>query len=316
MKSIRSKKMIQNPIITQEIYFRPIVYVIIPVFNRIHFTRTCLNQLEKQTYRKIKVVVVDDGSSDGTSQMIKKEFPKVTLIYGNGSLWWLGAINLALQHIMKKSDETDLVLFLNDDLIFKQSFIEVLVCAHQKNPRAIIGSVESIQGTNGIIHNGGSVINWWFAKGKHINYGRSLHEFPPGHTVKVSVQNGRGVLFPMNVFHDIGLLNSRYVHMGDFEFSVRAEKHGYNLLKAYDAVVYHYSNNPKGIKKKVYKWSDLHPYLTDERSYANIRNIFLNSIFCTKNPLQAVSYFIFDTFRILGHFIKRVYITKNSYEKI
>lgn len=291
---------------------QPIVYVIIPVFNRIHFTRTCLIQLEKQTYRKIVVVVVDDGSSDGTSQMITEEFPTVTLMRGNGNLWWLGAINLALQHIMVKSDETDLVIFLNDDLIFKDSLIEALVRTHEKNPHAIISSVESIQGTNDIISNGGYVINWWVAKGENLNAGRSLHEFPRGHTVKVSLQNGRGVLFPMNVFREIGLLDTRYVHMGDLEFSVRAEKHGYELLKAYDAVVYHYKNNPKGIKKTVYRWSDLHTYLTDERSYANIRNIFLNSILCTKNPLQAISYFFFDTIRIIGHFIKGIYITREQ----
>lgn len=300
----------QYPHITTASDINPIVYVVIPVFNRRHFTYACLKQLEKQTYTKVEVVVVDDGSSDGTSQMIDQKFPSVTLIKGDGRLWWLGAINLALQHIMTKSNESDLVIFLNDDLIFKESLIEVLVRTHKKYPRAIIGSVESIQGTNNLIHNGGNIINWWVAKGKNLNAGRSLQEFPAGHTEKVSIQNGRGVLFPMKVIREIGLLNTRYVHLGDFEFSVRAEKHGYELLKTYDAVVYHYSNNPKGISQSAYKWSDLHAYLTDERSYANIRNVFLNSILCTKNPLQAISYFFFDTIRIMGHFIKGIYITK------
>jgi len=45
------------------------VYIIIPVHNRKSFTRGCLLSLRKQTFQKITTIVVDDGSSDGTSEM-------------------------------------------------------------------------------------------------------------------------------------------------------------------------------------------------------------------------------------------------------
>lgn len=288
----------------------PKVFVIMPVYNRKFYTEACLLFLEKQTYENMEVIVVDDGSRDGTAEMVREKFPSVTLLKGDGSLWWLGANNLALGYVKAKASTTDVVMLLNDDLIFGTLLIEMLVRAHNANPTALIGSVESIQGTEDIIYNGGIVINWWVAKGKNLNVGKSVREFPAGHTVKVSYLNGRGVLIPMRIIRDIGLFDTRYVHMGDFEYGVRAQKRGYPLLRTYDAVVYHYAENPRGIAKSVYQWSDLRAYLTDERSYANFKNLVLNSMLCTKNPLQGISYFIFGLIGILGHFVKGIYFTK------
>ena len=50
------------------------IYIIIPVFNRWNFTVECLNSLINQTYKKFKIIVVDHGSTDGTSFNIKNEF--------------------------------------------------------------------------------------------------------------------------------------------------------------------------------------------------------------------------------------------------
>ena len=53
------------------------IHVIIPVHNRLEFTIDCINSIYKQKQKdKIKIIIVDDGSIDGTSQYIKKKFPK------------------------------------------------------------------------------------------------------------------------------------------------------------------------------------------------------------------------------------------------
>ncbi len=49
------------------------IFIVIPVHNRKHFTRECLLSLRKQTFQNFKVIVVDDGSSDETSEMIQKK---------------------------------------------------------------------------------------------------------------------------------------------------------------------------------------------------------------------------------------------------
>jgi len=67
------------------------IYILIPVHNRKEFTRQCLLSLRKQTYKKIKIVVIDDGSLDGTGGMLAREFPAVHVIKGDGNLWWADA---------------------------------------------------------------------------------------------------------------------------------------------------------------------------------------------------------------------------------
>ena len=54
------------------------IHVIIPVHNRLEFTIDCINSIYKQKQKdKIKIIIVDDGSIDGTSQYIKKSFQKL-----------------------------------------------------------------------------------------------------------------------------------------------------------------------------------------------------------------------------------------------
>ena len=89
------------------------IYIIIPVHNRMEFTRQCLNSLTQQTYRKFKIIVVDDGSSDETRVMIQKEFSEVDLLHGDGNLWWTGATNFGVKHVLKNA--THARLCTNDE---------------------------------------------------------------------------------------------------------------------------------------------------------------------------------------------------------
>ena len=58
------------------------IYIVIPVFNRWKYTQACIESLNKQTYKDFKIVIVDDGSSDGTSENIYDLYPNVHVIKG------------------------------------------------------------------------------------------------------------------------------------------------------------------------------------------------------------------------------------------
>lgn len=280
-------------------------YVLLPVHNRRHFTERCLHCLMKQTYKNLCVVVVDDGSSDGTREMIEQKFPSIVRLQGNGFLWWLGGINMGLEYVLSRPGaEQDVVVFLNNDLVVQNDFIEQLMGAHSTRPSDVIAAVESREDDRGLIVHGGNRINWWLAKGERLNVGRRLSEFSRGHFEKVSYVTGRGVLYPVELVKKLGLMDVRYVHMSDFEYGVRACKAGRSLYVCYDAVVYHVEGDDKGINRNRYQWKDIGSYLFDERSYANIRNIWLNSRLCTQGVLQGTSYFLFSMVRVAGHFLK------------
>lgn len=90
------------------------IYIVIPVFNRKHFTRECLKSLQRQTNQEFKAVVVDDGSTDGTADMLRAEFPEVDVLFGDGGLFWTASVNMGIRHALKAG--ADYVMTLNNDL--------------------------------------------------------------------------------------------------------------------------------------------------------------------------------------------------------
>src|SRR5690242_10015115 len=95
---------------------QPTIYVVVPVHNRAALTERFLECLAAQTFREFVVIVVDDGSTDGTSQLIRDKFPQVLLIQGDGNLWWTGAINRGIRQALLDACANDAVLIINDDL--------------------------------------------------------------------------------------------------------------------------------------------------------------------------------------------------------
>ena len=101
------------------------IYIIIPVHNRKEYTKNCLLSLRKQTEKNFKTVIIDDGSTDGTAEMLAKEFPEVHVIKGDGNLWWAAATNLGVKYALK--NDADFILTLNNDTIASENYLEKMV---------------------------------------------------------------------------------------------------------------------------------------------------------------------------------------------
>lgn len=88
--------------------------IIIPVHNRRDVTLGCLRHLRAiGDLTRYRVVVIDDGSTDGTADAVRGEFPSVEIVAGDGELWWTGAIALGMQRAFESGAEA--VCWLNDD---------------------------------------------------------------------------------------------------------------------------------------------------------------------------------------------------------
>src|ERR1700687_4774995 len=113
------------------------IWACVAVFNRIQYTRGCLELLLAQTYPKLRTIVVDDGSSDGTYDMVHVEHPEVVLLRGDGSLYWTGAMRLGIEYILAHCAADDYVLFLNDDLVFAPDLVEKLLEIVRRHPQSL-----------------------------------------------------------------------------------------------------------------------------------------------------------------------------------
>ena len=94
------------------------IYVVIAVKNRLPFTRRCLADLSAQHGVDVTTIVVDDGSTDGTLDMLARDFPSTVVLRGDGDLWWTAATNLGVAWALKRATDADYVLTLNNDTSF------------------------------------------------------------------------------------------------------------------------------------------------------------------------------------------------------
>jgi GT2 family glycosyltransferase len=103
----------------------PKIYILLPVHNRRQITQGFVECLRDQTFRDYHLVLIDDGSSDGTAEMVLEHISSATVLRGNGSWWWSGSLQRGLEWLKEHAiDENALVLFINDDVEFSADYLE------------------------------------------------------------------------------------------------------------------------------------------------------------------------------------------------
>lgn len=202
------------------------VFIIIPVHNRKSMTLSCLNALKQQNVFEIcNVLVVDDGSNDGTSDFIHSKFPEVSVILGDGDLWWTGAIVEGMRHAELAGGE--MFIWLNDDCPPLPGSISSLIEISTSKPAAILGSACCINETGRLVPTGAK--------------GRKRIAAQPGEVVEVDEMSGHCVCIPLLVVNKIGFPDAiRFPHYhGDSSYILKARKAGFSAYLAGDVRVSH-----------------------------------------------------------------------------
>lgn len=207
------------------------IFAIIPVFNRLALTQRVLECLRTQTLSDdIHIVVVDDGSSDGTAEFLKTR-SNVTVLHGDGSLWWGGAINVALRHVLLSALDSDWVLFINNDTQFDEKFVQRLIETGTRNAPAAVGTVICDENaTETVLSIGPELDTWRLKVHDKLKQPRSRET---NHTLhEVDALSGRGTLYPMAAIKVVGTMRPRLLphYLADYEFAVRVRKAGYALI--------------------------------------------------------------------------------------
>lgn len=117
----------------------PLVAIIIVNWNGKEILRDCLKSLRRTDYPNYKVIVVDNGSTDGSASMVEKEFPEVDLICNEQNLGFVKANNIGMRHALKHNSAY--VLLLNNDTIITQKdWLKRMVEVARANPEVgIVG---------------------------------------------------------------------------------------------------------------------------------------------------------------------------------
>lgn len=211
----------------------PHVTLVTPVFNRKAHTETFLRSLKHQTYKNTTTVIIDDGSSDGTGEMVRSQFPDVVLLEGDGNLWWSGGTNLGVEYALKH--KSDYVLTINDDVEVAPDYIESLVAVGRAHPKGLVGSKVCYRDNRSRV---------WFFGAIFGSNGDMQHVTGTDKEFTKPAQSqwltGMGVLIPTRAFADAGLYDDENFpqYFGDAEYSLRAHKAGYELWVSPESRVY------------------------------------------------------------------------------
>ncbi|RSK29824.1 glycosyltransferase family 2 protein [Hymenobacter metallilatus] len=277
------------------------LYIVIPVFNRKEFTRACLQSLQQQTVQGFRVVVVDDGSTDGTGRMLREEFPEVRIEEGDGNLFWTAGVNLGIRRAL--AEGATHVMTLNNDVLAAPDFVARMLASAEQHPTAVLGALELDAETSLPVY-GGETLDW------RTNTRRDLLEILPPERQQglhaVTYLPGRGLLIPRQVLETIGLFDEKRLphYLADFDYTSVARRHGFPVYCNYDARLSTYpEESGQEITRRQRSLRGYYQHLFGIRGGGNLRNF---TWFGLKNcPRPYLPYFLLNGYarRLVGYFL-------------
>ena len=205
------------------------VEIVAPVHNRKALTLLCLQSLSRinSDGLDVGIVIVDDGSTDGTSEEIREQFPGVEIVSGNGELWFTEGTNVGIRRAVDRDPKY--ILLMNDDQVFDADFLVKLVETAERNPRSVVGSLLLLWDAPHKVFQIAPVWSTWHGGWRHW-HSQTVWTVPEK-PWKVDLIVGNCLLVPTEAIRECGLMNAkRYPNFGDAEYTPRLRKAGWNLI--------------------------------------------------------------------------------------
>ena len=211
------------------------VDIVILTYNGIELLKDCLKSIDKQTVAPKNIIVVDDGSNDGTSDYILNKHPLIKLIKIKGNEGIPKGFNKAL-----KKCEADYVAWLNNDTILESNWLKEMFSFISERPNA--ASCDSL-----IMYNDKRDIIWSmggeytiFGSCRFKNKGKNVNNLKKLINKESIITVGCAAIYRRSVFEDIGVLDeSFFLGFEDVDWSLRAILAGYKNYNVVSAIVYH-----------------------------------------------------------------------------
>jgi GT2 family glycosyltransferase len=211
----------------------PVVFVVILNTNGWEHTLACVASLDALHYPNYRVIVVDNGSEDGSPARIRDARPDVNLIEAGENRGFSAGNNIGVRHALAHGAE--FVWLLNNDTTVETDALTVLVAEASKDPQiGIVGSAVYFGRDSGRLQAwGGGTVGWSLSTGRFDD--------SPTPPESVDYIMGASMLIRREVFETVGLLDESYfIYFEDIDFCRRAMSRGWKLAVAPESVVHHY----------------------------------------------------------------------------
>lgn len=233
----------------------------------------CMEALKRQTCRDFDLLVVDNGSSDGSVEWLKAhEIPSIFLPENTG---FSGAVNVGI-----RASKTPYVILLNNDTQAAPGYVEQLVKAIEASPRIFSVSPKMIQLYHQeLMDDAGdmySIMGWAYQRGvgqEVERYNRPCHIFS---------SCAGAAIYRREIFDEIGFFDEmHFAYLEDIDVGYRAKIAGYYNRYCPQAVVYHVGSGTSGSKYNSFKVK----LAARNNVYLNYKNMPLLQLLANSLPI-------------------------------
>jgi GT2 family glycosyltransferase len=210
------------------------VSIVIVNYNKRELLAECLKSLKDKTeYGNYRVIIVDNGSKDGSVDMIRAKFSWVDLIENKGNLGFSQANNVGIKYALKKHHPDFILLLNNDTKIVQSTWLKNLVREATSDER--IGIV----GCKFLNPDGSVQYSHWRYKPVGVEY---LPVDKLREDVEVDYVGGACILIKTEVVNKIGLLDEKFspVFYEETDYCFRARQSGFKVIFTPKCEVIHY----------------------------------------------------------------------------
>lgn len=223
------------------------VSIVIPNYNGKHFMESCMKSLDVQTMRDFEVIVVDNGSTDGSAEYIKADYPDIRLIELAQNTGFTGAVNTGI-----KASQAPYVLLLNNDTECEPDFVGEMyrAIAGRRKVFSVSSKMIRMYDKNSMDNAGDlySIVGWAFNRGA----GRPVEEYNVRQPIFSAC--GGAAIYNKAVFDKIGYFdNEFFAYREDLDIGYRAKIYGYDNIYCPTAKVYHVGSGTSGSTHNSFK---------------------------------------------------------------
>lgn len=225
------------------------VAIILINWNSLEVTSDCIISLKGIQYANYSIVVVDNGSADGSGKALKQLHPEIVLIESSTNLGFAGGNNLGFDYALAQA--YDYTIMLNNDTLVEPDFLSHLVQYMEAHPQ--VGAIQPrihFNHNRALLWNGGS----YYAKCWGYFYSKDENKIPSPESLAIKEVDwitGCAFLTKTKTLQQTGLLAEQlFMYSEDVDLSFRIKALGLSLVYHGDSVIYHIAGQSNKSKTK------------------------------------------------------------------
>lgn len=222
--------------------------VVIPNYNGMKFIENCKRALEQETSTEFQVLLVDNGSKDGSREWIEQHWKDARCICLPENQGFCKAVNVGIE-----AAETDYVILLNNDTEVAPGFVKALEEALERHKDSFSVSARMADLYRKELFDGAGdlycALGWAFALGKGKRMQECYRE-----EAEIFSACGGAAIYRRSVFKEIGLFDeNHFAYLEDCDLGYRAQIYGYRNFYTPEALVYHAGSGASGSRYNEFK---------------------------------------------------------------